>query len=906
MVETGARSAGPWTGRRAALLATTTMLVVVAPWPAGLELGVSRLVRVAVLTAAMTAMLRRAARADRQLASSLRWLVAALCAALLGSLTAAGWILLTGNIAPNPSVVDVATLAYAPLAMIALSRLPRTQSSLSATWRTLLDGTVAASAMLFGSYAFVLVAVFEGSGSTVARAVSLAYPVSAVFVAAAGLSLIPRVDEATRALLCWLASGLVLVAVGDGVLAAMRARGTYRPGGWVDVVVTGALLVMLIGTLVTDRSPASGRPLPAGLVAALPLVPVVGAVLVSAVHVVLGSSLRRGEVVIGIVLVLSMLWRQWLNSREHHALVTQLQQQEAHFRALVSESSDAILVLDESMQLQYFSPAWGRLFGYGGAQLSQSDLASLIHPEDLAQVRATVGELLPRPSASARFQCRLRHVRGHWVHTETLVRNLLHDPAVCGLVLNTRDVQDRTALVRRLAHQASHDGLTRLPNRAHFHERLARALGERQQTAQPLCVIFLDLDDFKLINDTHGHSSGDLVLQAVAARLTAQVRGHDLVARLGGDEFAVLTDLGAEQAGQLVTRLLTAISEPILAGGRVFGVHASAGVVVADHDDDAQTLLAHADIAMYEAKSAGKDTWVVLKGADRAPAADRLRLREEVAQPRLEEFTLVYQPVVELSSGALYGLEALLRWNHPRLGEVSPTQFIALAEQAGSIEVIGEHVLACATAQLALWRQLPAGAALRVGVNVSGSQLSPDLLKVVTHALASQHLDPSALVVEVTEAALARDMDDAVDVLQGLQALGVAVSIDDFGTGYSTLRYLHRFPATSVKIAQEFVAELATHPRATVLVRGAVDMAHALGMRVVGEGVESPEQAQALRDMGCDLGQGYLFSRPVSAETVTGWLRATTSRPLLNGERPAPLPSKPASESVETVLLPRL
>jgi diguanylate cyclase (GGDEF)-like protein len=421
-----------------------------------------------------------------------------------------------------------------------------------------------------------------------------------------------------------------------------------------------------------------------------------------------------------------------------------------------------------------------------------------------------------------------------------------------------------------LVHQAYHDTLTGLPNRALLTQRLDAALAVTP-VRDPFALLLLDLDDFKLINDTHGHGAGDLVLEAIARRLQRSVRSGDTVARLGGDEFAVLAYGGVHEAHELAARLVERIQEPVHAAGRRFVVRASAGVVPATRaDETARSLMSHADIALYEAKDRGKGGVVVIDGAERADAAMQVYLREQIAQPDLTQFRVVYQPIVDLTDGRMRGVEALLRWSHPELGEVSPAEFVPLAEHGGSITVLGWHVLELTCAQLVEWQRVAPDHRLAIGVNVSTLQLDePGFADRVVGLVAEHGFSPDQLVLELTEQALARDFDTAVSVVAQLRRAGISVAVDDFGTGYSSLRYLDRFDADVMKIDRSFVAALVESEDTRKIVASVLRMAESLDLQTIAEGIETPEQLAVMRALGCELAQGYLFSRPVPPERIT-------------------------------------
>jgi predicted signal transduction protein with EAL and GGDEF domain len=346
------------------------------------------------------------------------------------------------------------------------------------------------------------------------------------------------------------------------------------------------------------------------------------------------------------------------------------------------------------------------------------------------------------------------------------------------------------------------------------------------------------------------------------------------VARLGGDEFAVLVVGSADRARAVAQRVSERIAKPVVVGGRRFLVSSSIGVVLASSgDESAHALLSHADIALYEAKARDKGGIVVIQGEARAAAARQVYLREQIAQPKLDQFSVVYQPIVDLHTGRIRGLEALLRWMHPELGAVSPADFVPLAEHGGSISILGWHVLETALADLGRWQREHPADRLAVGVNVSVLQLDdPGFAERVLATVDAAGVARDQLVVELTEQALARDFETAVAVVAELRRGGVSVAVDDYGTGYSSLRYLHRFDADVVKIDRSFIANLGGSEHTQKIVRSVVDMAASLDLQCIAEGIETVEQLALVRDLGCELGQGFLFARPLDRPGIDALL----------------------------------
>jgi diguanylate cyclase (GGDEF)-like protein len=422
---------------------------------------------------------------------------------------------------------------------------------------------------------------------------------------------------------------------------------------------------------------------------------------------------------------------------------------------------------------------------------------------------------------------------------------------------------------------AFNDSLTGLPNRALLLDRLEVALGRADRERKPVSVLFLDLDGFKVVNDSLGHVAGDRLLIDVAARLRECLRRGDTAARIGGDEFAILLgDLGnPERAEQVAARVIAALGEPFTVLGREVFVSASIGIAYGQ--DDAHDLLRNADVAMYRAKRSDETgAYATFEPSMHTAVVERLEIEADLRRAtERDELLLHYQPIIELATGRITGVEALLRWAHPRRGLVMPLEFIPLAEETRLILDLGRWALREACRQAARWRADPRTDRPWVSVNLSGLQLlDPRLDAEVAAALAESGLEPASLTLEITETVLVQDVAAAVDRLEKLRALGVSIAIDDFGTGYSSLRYIRRFPADILKIAKPFVDGLHDETD-TALVRTIVALADSLGLRAVAEGIEDHRQLTRLRELGCQLGQGYLFARPLAAHDLTELLR---------------------------------
>ncbi|HUF85509.1 MAG TPA: EAL domain-containing protein [Acidimicrobiia bacterium] len=557
-----------------------------------------------------------------------------------------------------------------------------------------------------------------------------------------------------------------------------------------------------------------------------------------------------------------------------------LAKNEARFRALVQNSSDVVAVVDDNAFFTYVSPSILGMLGYKPDELVGTSALNLLPADDVSPALRALARILEQSVAQTRVETRVLDRDEIWHTVDITITDLRQEPAVEGIVLNARDVTVRKALESDLRMQAMHDALTGLGNRAMFTDRVTHALGRSDDYQHVVAVLFVDLDDFKMVNDSLGHEVGDALLVLVAERLGTCLRDVDTAARLGGDEFAVLLE-SAFNEGEVcgvAERILGSMRAPFSIDGRELAITASVGIAISpDRASSAEVLLRNADMAMYLAKDRGKDRSEVFEESMHAGVFERLELRTDLAHGIDNgELLLHYQPIVSLESQRVVGVEALVRWDHNDRGVLSPDTFVPLAEETGLIVPLGQWVLTEACEQLGSWRRGNPRCPIRsISVNLSVRQLQNDgIVDDVAETLARTGLDPSDLVLEITESMLMTDTDATRTNLSGLRALGVSLAVDDFGTGYSSLGSIQYLPVDTIKIDKTFVSGLGQEGGDESVVRAILGLAQGLGVRTVAEGIEGAEQLEALRELDCNYGQGYYFSKPLTADAVHDLLRA--------------------------------
>ncbi|MCZ2850814.1 putative bifunctional diguanylate cyclase/phosphodiesterase [Modestobacter sp. VKM Ac-2978] len=835
----------------------------------------------AVLSAASLAIgvlvVRHAMRLDRE--SAAPWRAFAVLAGLLTLGEAIAAVRGVGVNAVTAGPQDVPLVAAVPFALLGCARLIRS-ATIGIGARVALDAAVALVA-LSALVEMVIGAALDRTADSVDDLMAHGYPAAGVVLCTVGLVTFAGVGQARRAAAGWLLGCFAAVAV----VTVSGAIAVVRPSIVTDVVSGTAWLAMLgFGTLAIAADP--GRSTDPDEPPEVPLLGVVvsycaafGVVLVLLVGRIGGRSILPVEAMAAALLLLLTFARTLVWAADGARLTRQVLRTEAYFRTLVHSAADVTIVLDHRGRITWDSTAGRHPHGWSARDLEGRQLVEFVHGEDRAELAAVLTTGADPGQGRGRV-FRLRGKDGSWRSYETvrvLASGDLRRPDVTapelgggGLVLYLRHVDERRHSELELERMAYTDYLTGLPNRARLMAALAGARS-RAAEGEASCLLLLDLDGFKAVNDIAGHEAGDLLLTEVADRLRASVRDRDLVGRLGGDEFAVVVRADLDEATALGERIIAelagvhrSVPTPGADPDLVFDVSCSIGVTELAPADEVPATIRHADLALRAAKAAGKGR--VRRHGETADSATvrRTRLARDLPDALSRgQLRLVYQPVVGVAERRVLGVEALVRWDHPVLGEVSPEEFVPLAEDDGLIVPLQRWVLDQATAELA--GLVRAGRDLRLGVNISVRHLqSGSLVPDVAAALARAGLPPQRLMLEVTESLFIGQPDRADGDLQTLHDMGCVISLDDFGRGYSTFAYLARLPVDVLKMDREFLAGIAEDARSAALVHSVIELGQRLSIDVVAEGVETPEQLAALRDLGCRYLQGFLLGRPTS------------------------------------------
>ena len=788
---------------------------------------------------------------------------------------------------PFPGPADFFYIAFYPFFMLAVGLMIRAAAVRIRWTQFLLDAMILVAG--FGAFFWFLI-IRPAAASTEIDV--LKYTLSQTYVAlncilVLALSVLLLAGSGTRngrmvALL--LSIGFTTMLLGDVMWSVAKITGHYLSGDLEDVLYVSCYVPlaaagrMQMRTAATGAASAPGSRLSQSLAQSLPYAAMLVSllVLVSLTHGDIASPATFMTIVVFVLALLvmarqAMVLREDALTRERRAA----RMVEDRYASLIANASDVIMTVAADGSLMFASPASERTLGLRPEEISGRNLLEVWTGDDVERLKGFLGEIAAS-SGEAVGPVEMRIERGsNRLVLEIVGSNLTRDPAVRGLALNLRDITERKALEAQLRQLAFHDSLTLLANRSLFRDRLQHSLTLGRRGRHQVAVMFVDLDNFKSVNDSLGHDVGDRLLQAVAQRLVKSTRLSDTVARLGGDEFAILLEgvTTNEEVERLAASLIEKLDQPFALSGTEVRVSASIGVAFPTIEASAEALLSKADIAMYHAKAAGKNRFVAFQPSMQEVLQERMRLVADIAQAVAHgEFFVEYQPIVDLGSRSLLGVEALVRWRHPELGVLMPDRFIQIAEECGQIVKLGRWVLAQACHEVHAWRgSVAGGAGLRVAVNISARHLEHgDLERDVAQALRESGLEPGNLVIELTESTIMHNTESNLARLQQLKTLGVRLAIDDFGTGYSSLSYLHRFPIDILKIDRSFVGHLTNSSNGPELARAVIMLGETLGLDTVAEGIELEPQVDALLSLGCVAGQGFLFARAGSLEALSG------------------------------------
>jgi diguanylate cyclase (GGDEF)-like protein/PAS domain S-box-containing protein len=549
-----------------------------------------------------------------------------------------------------------------------------------------------------------------------------------------------------------------------------------------------------------------------------------------------------------------------------------LEASEARFRVLTESTLDVITVIDPDGTILYQSPALKQLVGYDPQETIGKNVFNLVHRDDADSVRTAVARVVESHQSREPAEFRVALKGGGWRTMESLGTNCLDNPHIRGLVFNSRDVTDRKQIQQKIQHLAYHDNLTGLPNRSLLQDRLAHAIQRAERNGKKVAVLFIDLDNFKNINDTLGHDVGDELLRQVSKRLQEAVRVEDTIARQGGDEFIVLLDGIDDNRGASVVaqKILNSLRAPFVLGGSNQHVSGSLGIALYPEDGhDAQTLMKNADTAMFHGKSLGKNTYQYFTAQMNIAVKRRMTLESALRRAVMQkDFVLHYQPQVDLETGRIVAVEGLVRWESEDSGTILPGDFIPLAEEIGLIGEIGEWVLREGCRQMKEWKDLGLPPK-RVALNLSARQfVDKSFVETMVRVLADSGLEGNSLELEITESQVMRQTEGVILLLNKLADMGIHIAIDDFGTGYSSLSYLKRLPIQKLKIDQSFIRDITVDPNDTAITVAIINMARSLDLETIAEGIETAGQLSLLKNKGCRLGQGFYFSEPLSAREL--------------------------------------
>ncbi len=817
---------------------------------------------------------------DPHVRRALRIFAVGCLAVFIGNCISVGYTMTLGA-GPAVSWADAFYLGDSFLMLAALLSFPMARRSRTERIKFALDAAIVVIGGAVAIWYFTVRPTAAAGENVLSTAVlAFAYPLASLLVLYGATTVLLRGQrDGNRRAFRLLVTAILISIVADLLFDLVLLDMGIRSAAWTDAVYLLFYVLLVASGELYLRRPVARGPRRSGesrpqhhSISPLPYV-AIG----TTYGLLLGAALEQwtdpfsGIAVGAVVMTAMVVIRQLIAVRQNVRLLAEATA-EARFRTLVQHSSDVILVVRPDGRIRYASPSVARVLRQEPNALQSQNLLDLVELEDREKAREFLREAAAHTGVSDPVEWRFRRPDGTLLQAELLATNLIADPTVRGLVLNGRDVSERKLLENELTHQAFHDPLTGLANRALFLDRVSHGLTLARRQGRAVSVVYLDLDDFKKVNDSMGHHEGDRLLVTTAERLKGCARAGDTVARLGGDEFAVLIEDGAAIDGlqAVVERFQSALARPFTLGGTEVPMSVSIGVATAEPEESADELLRNADMAMYTAKRRGKGRAATFESRMYADLKRRMEL-EAALRVAIEQGTLglVYQPIFSLKTGRLEGVEALVRWEDARFGALMPQQFIPLAEETGLIVQLGHWVLRESCRQAKRWRQAHPDTPLTIAVNISGRQLHElDIVRETREALEESGVDPRAVVLEITESVLMQQEGSVLTRLTDLKALGVQLAIDDFGTGYSSLSYLRRFPIDMIKIARPFVEDIGGGLDKSALARAIIGLGETLKLRTVAEGVERSEQCLALMALGCELGQGYYFAPPLPAEEI--------------------------------------
>jgi diguanylate cyclase (GGDEF)-like protein/PAS domain S-box-containing protein len=845
--------------------------------------GVSALVPVLASAACGVTAWRRTGR------ERLAWALISLACFSWGSWTAAATIFgLVGMPLPASLLDSRFGITMLP-AIFGVTLLASSPAAATARLRAVLDGAVVAASLLFLSWGTVLGAAYRDlSLGLDLRLLGLTHPLADMALLSAVIFMLYQAWRGRRLSWLSLALGVLIITITDGGLTWMRLRsidnglGILLECGW----LAGFALVGL-SAVFEKRNQAISAIVRLPLTATAFLnVPPLAAGILAAIKELTTGSLEPFLFWNGIVVVMLVLARELVTVIENRTLIRtmedriaarteELRKSEAKFRTLVQTSPDAIVITDREGMITFPGPGVERVLGRPADSEMGRSWFELIHPDDQPRLRSVIEKTRQAPGSRITTEARISHADDGWRQAEVTITNLLEEPTVPGLVINLRDITERKALDDQLAHHALHDPLTGLVNRAVFRDRLHQSVVRAARRAQQPAVVMVDLDDFRHLNDALGHPAGDGLLAAVAEQLQKCVRGGDTVARLSADTFAILLeDTENDQSAAQVAERVLAELETVVVDTRSIKVSASIGIAsLTPGGQNPDDLLRNADTAVSEAKAAGKGQIAVYDGIMKSVAASQLELQADLQRAiERKEFVIHFQPIVRLNDGQATAVEALVRWVHPWRGILPPGDFIFAADKTGAIVSLGRWILLTAARQVRGWQDELKLPTLGLAVNLSLRQLNEEgLVNDINQVLTETGLEPTLLMLEMTESALVEDLQQSVNTLHRLKSLGVNIGIDDFRTGYASIAHLDQLPIDTLKIDRAFVQNLGKQ-RESAQVKSILTIGESLKLEVVAEGIEDGNQAGALIAMGCQLGQGFYFSKPLAGPQMFDYL----------------------------------